>query len=296
MSKISDLPGGGYGFRLSSGAGNFTKKFTQATKFGALRNLSDNRASILKVIEKNKSKILGATAGKFGRLAQRQAFSEVKKLEGNRLTKDDKKEIKQLFKHLGAGKKDLAEQEKTSRSLVEMQRDEGFDKERLERAELRLQRYSRNKDNGVASESALKFASEPEEARVDAPSVRKEVVERRLKPRVNMVKDKIDPERFKATKAASYMSKDGPVKDASSPFDFRAQILKRIKKNTPGNNDYKSATNTPVGTKESEYASAIDPSKEVATNAIHDVREKKDEPKNEAKTPFVRDVNPFRDL
>ncbi|HZJ40705.1 MAG TPA: hypothetical protein VFD16_00355, partial [Candidatus Saccharimonadales bacterium] len=83
MSNIKDLPGAGNTFRVSAGAGNFTKKFTSATRVGNLHNLADNKASILKVIKKNEASI---KMGKFGRLRQLGAWKDIKKLEGTRLS------------------------------------------------------------------------------------------------------------------------------------------------------------------------------------------------------------------
>lgn len=102
MARIQNLPGAGSSFRVSTGAGNFTKKFKKATLFGELKNLKDNEKAILKVIKKNETAI---RRGGFNRLRQLNAWKMVKQEEGSKLTKDDRKEIKQLFKHLGEGKK-----------------------------------------------------------------------------------------------------------------------------------------------------------------------------------------------
>jgi len=103
MANIKDLPGAGNNFRVSHVAGNFTKRFAGAVKYGSsLRNLADNKESILKVVKKNEGVI---RLGKFDRLRRLKALKEVKKLEGVNLSKDDKREIKLLFKHLGERKK-----------------------------------------------------------------------------------------------------------------------------------------------------------------------------------------------
>src|SRR5680860_1324686 len=89
--KIKDLPGSGSKFRASTGAGNFSKKFTSATRYGDLRNLADNRKSIIKAVKKSERVI---KLGGFNRLRQIRAFKDIKKEEGERMTKDDKRDVK----------------------------------------------------------------------------------------------------------------------------------------------------------------------------------------------------------
>jgi hypothetical protein len=97
---IKNLPGSGSDFRVSSGAGNFSKKLSSATRYGDLRNLADNRKAILSAVKKYEGVI---KIGKFDRLRQLSAYNQIKKMDHN-LSKDDKAEIKKMFKHLG-GKK-----------------------------------------------------------------------------------------------------------------------------------------------------------------------------------------------
>jgi len=100
---VKNLPGAGHGFRVSSGAGNFTKKFSSAVRCGDLRNLADNKTSILKAIKAREGDI---RVGKFNRLRQRSVYGHIKKLEGDKLTKEDKREIKLILKHLGGVNKE----------------------------------------------------------------------------------------------------------------------------------------------------------------------------------------------
>lgn len=93
---IQNLPGGGQGFRVSTGSGNLTRKFNTAVRHGELQNLSDNKGSILKVIKKYESAI---RVHKFDRLRQRSAYFEIKKLEGNKLSKQDIIDTKNVLKH-----------------------------------------------------------------------------------------------------------------------------------------------------------------------------------------------------
>lgn len=92
---LKTLPSG-RDFRVS-GAKNFTKKLNQATRFGDLKNLRDNKESILKALKPVERTI---RLGKFGRLSQMQVMAKIKALEGYKLTKDDKRDIKKLFSHL----------------------------------------------------------------------------------------------------------------------------------------------------------------------------------------------------
>ena len=155
MSNIKDLPGAGHGFRVTAGVGNFTKKFTSATRFGNLHNLSDNRSSILKVIKKHEAVI---KMGKFGRLRQIGAWNEIKKLEGNKLTKDDKKEIKQILKHLSSRKDLSSGGEGGPKVQMQLAHDDGYEKERLEGIKAKVGMVNRSDTTG---EAKLNFASDP---------------------------------------------------------------------------------------------------------------------------------------
>ena len=93
---IDRLQKGGNSFRMSYGAGNFTRQFNKETRHGELQNLSDNRKTILKVIDKYKTYI---RRNILGRKLQKKAYSEIKKEEGNKLTIGDKRDIKKILKH-----------------------------------------------------------------------------------------------------------------------------------------------------------------------------------------------------
>lgn len=252
MSNIKDLPGAGNTFRVSTGAGNFTKKFTAATRAGNLHNLADNKTSILRVIKKNEGVI---KMGKFDRLRQLSAMKEVKKMEGARLTKDDKKEIKQLFKHLGnrAGAEDNKPQVK-----IQMQKDldESYEQDRLNKIKAKVGVITSHQTTG---EAKLNFASDPgftkektdrEAAKPDYKEVKQNpepkkkvrinkelaepeeederarrfnyrdkedgdnssnaiinrVLNRHIKPRSDIIRDRLSPKIFEPTKAKSYVA------------------------------------------------------------------------------------------
>lgn len=93
---MKNLPSG-RSFRVSTGANNFTKKLNQATRFGDLKNLRDNKDSILKALKPVERTI---RLGKFGRLAQLAVMAKIRKLEGYKLTKQDKSDIKKVFAQL----------------------------------------------------------------------------------------------------------------------------------------------------------------------------------------------------
>jgi len=100
---IKNLPGAGHNFRVSSGAGNFSKKFSSAVHFGDLHNLADNKKSVLNAIKSREHDI---RVGKFNRLRQVSVYKQIIKAEGDKLTKEDKREIKLLLKHLGGETKE----------------------------------------------------------------------------------------------------------------------------------------------------------------------------------------------
>jgi hypothetical protein len=281
MSDIKDLPGAGNNFRVSSGAGNFTKKFSAATRVGNLHNLADNKAAILKVVKKNEGAI---KMGKFDRLRQLGAWKDVKKLEGAKLTKDDKKEIKQLFQHLGSRKEETDDKPKI-KIQIQKSLDEGYEQERLANIKAKVGLVSNSQLTG---EARLNFASDPgfnnektdreskqteykevkqsaskakkainktnkalakkeaesepesdedartkrfnmkEEAKDDRTSsaIINRVLNRHLKPRSDILKDRLSPKTFEPTKAQSYMADENKKdrranlqeeKDASKP-------------------------------------------------------------------------------
>jgi|GEM_PF-1499646 len=95
---IKSLPGGGHNFRVSAGAGNFQKKFSSAVRAGDLHNLADNQKTIIKAIKAREGDI---RVGKFDRLRQKSVYSQIKRVEGEKLTTEDKIEIKKILQHLG---------------------------------------------------------------------------------------------------------------------------------------------------------------------------------------------------
>jgi len=87
----------GRSFRVSTGVNNFKKKLSRATRFGELKNLSDNKESIVKALKPMERSI---RLGKFGRLGRLEVMKKVKQLEGYNLTKQDKSDINKVLKHL----------------------------------------------------------------------------------------------------------------------------------------------------------------------------------------------------
>lgn len=184
MTRIKDLPGSN-NFRVTTGAGNFSKKFTRATKFGELANLGDNRTAILKVLKKNETII---RRGAFNRLRQLSAWNSVKKMEGSKLTKDDKKEIKQLFKHLGGGSEVKPEEHKINMALA-LDKDSSFSEERDKELKARLlgkvKRFDRERTGG---EAKMKFDSQPANIDQESLSMTGRVLARRFNPKADRFK------------------------------------------------------------------------------------------------------------
>lgn len=87
----------GRSFRVSTGVNNFKKKLSRATRFGELKNLSDNKESIVKALKPMERSI---RLGKFGRLGRLEVMKKIKQLEGYNLTKQDKSDINKVLKHL----------------------------------------------------------------------------------------------------------------------------------------------------------------------------------------------------
>lgn len=191
MAKIKDLPGAGHSFRVNTGAGNFTKKLTSATRAGELRNLRDNQAAILKVIKKNEGVI---RRGGFDRLRQIGAWRAVKKLEGSKLTKDDTKEIKQLFKHLG--KRQGAGEGAVSKIKIDraLDKDNSFAEERdldlKKRLQSKIDRFDRGRAR-TGGETRLKFTSAPEGVDEESLSMSGKVLARRFNPKEARLKAKM---------------------------------------------------------------------------------------------------------
>lgn len=96
---IKDLPKPGANFKLNIGPGSFKRKLASATRYGDLKNLSDNKEVITKVLSNNyySTKI---KRGGFNRLDKLYAWRKIKSLDKN-ITKEDKREIKKILEHLG---------------------------------------------------------------------------------------------------------------------------------------------------------------------------------------------------
>jgi hypothetical protein len=118
---IKSLPDGGSRFRTTYGAGSFAKKLSRATRFGDLRNLGDNKASILKVVKAEERKI---RLGKFDRLSRKKALGEIMKIEGHKFTKQDKIATKKILEHLSERSSQAVKTEEDTLIKGEMARDE----------------------------------------------------------------------------------------------------------------------------------------------------------------------------
>ena len=96
--SLKSLPSG-RNFRLQTGAGNFSKKLSQATKAGSLKHLQDNQESIVKALKPMEKLI---RRGSFGRVERLRALKKIKELEGGNLTYVDKRDIKKVLAHIGS--------------------------------------------------------------------------------------------------------------------------------------------------------------------------------------------------
>lgn len=184
MTRIKDLPSSD-NFRVVTGASNFTKKFTKATKFGELANLHDNRKTILKVLRKNEAVI---RRGSFNRLRQLSAWNSVKKMEGAKLTKDDSREIKQLFKYLGGAKEAEVVEKKINMDKA-LDKDVSFKFERNKELKARMlgkvSRFDREHSGG---ESRIQFTSHPEGLDEETISMSGALLSRRFNPKGDRLK------------------------------------------------------------------------------------------------------------
>lgn len=100
----------------TSGAGSFGKKLAQATEHGELENLSDNQESIVKVIDAYSAPI---RRGSFGRFRQKEVLDKIKKMEGEKLSAADKKDLKEILEYLGDDSAPEPEPEKLRPSVTE---------------------------------------------------------------------------------------------------------------------------------------------------------------------------------
>jgi hypothetical protein len=192
MSGIKDLPSAGSGFRATAGSGNFAKRFNSTSRVAgsALYNLRDNKQSILKVIKASEGAI---RIGKFDRLRQKTAYNAVRKLEGSKLTKDDKKDLKLVLKHLGGGDEEAEGPIKLNHLQMQLDRDDSFEEERKIAMKVRTNRFERSGNGG---ESKLKFASHPNNTRDQDISVSGRLLQRRFNSREQMIKSKLPSNRI----------------------------------------------------------------------------------------------------
>lgn len=97
---ITNLPKPGLNFKATLGPGSFQKKLSNATRYGDLKNLRDNQKTIIEGIKKYQRVI--RIKGGLSRLQQRDAWLKMKASDKT-ITKEDRREIKQVLKHLGRG-------------------------------------------------------------------------------------------------------------------------------------------------------------------------------------------------
>lgn len=101
---INDLPKPGINFRATIGPGNFQRKLSNATRFGDLKNLRDNREAVVGAVKRYERDI--RVKGGLSRLQRLDAWRKVReasKVSRTSITKGDKLEIKQILEHLGRG-------------------------------------------------------------------------------------------------------------------------------------------------------------------------------------------------
>lgn len=188
MVRIKDLPGSD-DFHATLGAGSFARRLTSATRAGELSNLKDNRSSIIKVLKKNEAAI---RRGNFDRLRQLSAWNTVKKLEGDKLTKNDAAEIKKILKHLGEESKVEVEEKKINMARA-LDKDSSFaierDKELKARMLGKISRFDREHTGG---EAKIKFESHPEGVDQESLSMTGRLLSRRFNPKGDRLKAPVD--------------------------------------------------------------------------------------------------------
>lgn len=128
--KITDLPSGGGKFKATLGPGSFSKKLASASRQGDLRNLKDNRDSIVKAVKANEKAI---RHGKFSRGRRISAWKMVKSSDPN-LSKKDARDIKKLFLHLSKEKKEKIESKPNVKIEKDLDKDETFSFEKRRKA------------------------------------------------------------------------------------------------------------------------------------------------------------------
>lgn len=99
---IKDLPKPGVNFKATTGAGNFQRKLSSAARYGALTNIDKiNQAAIVKAIA-NPTTLRAIRRGGLSRLQQIEVRRKIQASDKT-VTKEDKREIKQILSHLGRG-------------------------------------------------------------------------------------------------------------------------------------------------------------------------------------------------
>jgi len=98
---INDLPSPGINFRATTGVGNFQKKLSSATRYGDLKNLKNNQKAIVGAISQPTT-LRAIRRGGLSRLQQLGVWSKIKASDKT-VTKEDKREIKEVLKHLSRG-------------------------------------------------------------------------------------------------------------------------------------------------------------------------------------------------
>jgi len=175
MTRITDLPSASTNFRANIGVGSFSKKLSSATRLGHLRHLSDNKDSIIKVLKKNEAAI---RSGSFSAARRARAWDEIKKLEGNRLTSSDAKQIKNLLKHLSEDRviKDEKPKIKIQKQLA---KDQSFEEDRRKEADEKGGKIKRQLDTSSGRLSRPGFANQEQDSHNF--SLSDQLIERRLK-------------------------------------------------------------------------------------------------------------------
>lgn len=128
--KISDLPSGGGKFKANTGPGSFSDRLTSATRQGDLRNLGDNKESVLRAVKTYEKAI---RQGKFGHSRRQSAWNIVKKSNDN-LSKKDERDIKKLFLHLAEEKKEKIESKPNVKIEKDLDKDKTFSFEKRRKA------------------------------------------------------------------------------------------------------------------------------------------------------------------
>jgi hypothetical protein len=99
--SVNNLPKPGINFKATLGPGSFKRKLSSATRYGNYKNLNDNQKAIVDTI-KNPTIQRAIRRGGLSRLQQRSAWFKMR-AKDKTITKEDRREIKELLKYLGRG-------------------------------------------------------------------------------------------------------------------------------------------------------------------------------------------------